>query len=269
LCIHSKPARKEETMMEQTSAQGAGQGMATAGHIPPTAYRDTAPNVEGTERVGSAILGALCLLWGTRRQGFAGALGIIGGLGLIGRAATGRCAMKRALQPSPYEQRIAEANHWPRANVRTAAVTIARPRHEVYQLWRDFGNLPRFMSHVESIEVITPQRSRWTVKAPLDKTVTWISHVTEDVENARIAWEAEGGAEIPNFGWVEFRDAPGGRGTEVQAMIAYQPPYGRAGHVVDALFGETPGHQMRDDLRRLKQFLETGEVATSQIQRQN
>ncbi len=231
--------------------------------IPPTTYKETGPNVEGTERVGSGLLGAALALWGLRRSGVAGALAVAGGVGLVGRAASGRCAIKRAIQPRPYSRRIAKDHGWPSAAVTSAAVTIARPRAEVFQIWRDFSNLPRFMKHVEHIGVINPHRSRWTVKAPLGKAVTWTSYITEEVQNERIAWEAEGSAEVPNFGWVEFRDAPGDRGTEVRALVAYQPPYGEAGRLLNTLFHETPMYQMRDDLRRLKQMMETGEVAVS------
>jgi uncharacterized membrane protein len=125
------------------------------------------------------------------------------------------------------------------------------------------------MTHVEQVETITPQRSRWTVKAPLGRTVQWISYVMEDVENERIAWEAEAQADIPNAGWVEFRDAPGDRGTEVRAQISYQPPYGHAGRLVSKMkFLETPNNQLADDLRRLKQVLETGDATTSQTRPQ-
>lgn len=68
--------------------------------------------------------------------------------------------------------RVAAREHgWPAATVTSAAVTIARSRDEVYTFWRDFAHLPRFMGHVKGIEALSPQRSRWTVKAPLGKTV--------------------------------------------------------------------------------------------------
>ncbi|HKG22897.1 MAG TPA: cyclase/dehydrase, partial [Blastocatellia bacterium] len=31
------------------------------------------------------------------------------------------------------------------------AITIRRPAEELYRFWRDFGNLPRFMRHLESV----------------------------------------------------------------------------------------------------------------------
>ena len=234
--------------------------------IPPTAFKETRLNVEGDERWGSGVLGSLLVVWGLRNQGLTRAVALAGGAMLLGRAATGNCAVKRAMQPRPYSRQVAEEHGWPSATVTTASVTIARPKEEVYRLWRDFTNLPQFMKHVAEITVVTPMRSRWTVKAPLDTTVKWTSYVTEDIPNERIAWESESGAEVPNFGWVEFRDAPGKRGTEVRALIAYQPPYGEAGRLFNTFFKETPAYQLRDDLRRLKQIMETGEVAISGMQ---
>lgn len=240
--------------------------MPSSADILPTAYQETGPNVEGNERIGSGVLGSFLVLWGLRRHGLGGAAAILAGMALCGRAATGRCAIKRAIQGRPYARNVAQDRGWQSAAVSSAAVTIARPRTDVYRLWRDFTNLPRFIAHVEHIEVLTPHRSRWTVRAPMGRLVSWTSYITEEIENERIAWESEGSAEVPNFGWVEFRDAPGGRGTEVRALIAYRPPYGEAGRLVNILFRETPAHQMQDDLRRLKQIMETGEVAASTMQ---
>jgi uncharacterized membrane protein len=234
--------------------------------IPPIAARDRGANVHGAERIGSGLLGSLFVLWGARRDGAVGALAIAGGMGLLARAATGRCAIKRVLEPSPFAREIAQRQGWRTATATSASVTIGRPREEVYKLWRDFNNLPLFMAHIDAIEVIDPQRSRWVVKAPMGETVGWTSHIVDDVENERIAWESEGGAAVSNMGRVEFRDAPGDRGTEVSAMIAYQPPFGEAGRLLGPIFREVPEHQMRDSLRRLKQIMETGEVTVSQMQ---
>ena len=61
---------------------------------------------------------------------------------------------------------------------------------------------------------------------------------------------------------VEFRDAPGGRGTWVTATLLYDPPAGIVGKVIAKLFQREPEMQVRRDLRRFKQLMETGEVAT-------
>lgn len=224
-----------------------------------------AGNVHGPERFGSGLLGSAILVWGAQRRGVAGAMAIAGGLGLLARAATGHCAIKRALTPTPMSTNIARSQGWTTATVTKATITINCPREEIYRLWRDFSRLPDFMPAIENVEVITPLRSRWTVKAPLGKTMSWTSFVTADVPNERIAWESEVGAQVPNFGSVTFSDAKDGHGTEVHAMIAYQPPFRFVGRLLGGLLKSTPEHQMRDNLRRLKQIMETEENTRSQL----
>lgn len=142
------------------------------------------------------------------------------------------------------------------------AVTINRPPHELYAYWRDFNNLATFMDNVERVEVLDSQRSHWVVKAPGGKTVEWDSRITEEIEGEAIAWTSEEGADVPNSGRVEFKDA-GARGTVVTATILYDPPAGFIGKIVAKMFQREPAIQARRDLRRFKQLMETGEIATS------
>ena len=142
------------------------------------------------------------------------------------------------------------------------AVTINRPADEVYARFRDFAQLPSFMENVVRIDVLDDKRSHWVVKAPAGKTVEWDALVTEDVPGKLIAWTSAEGADIPNSGRVEFRDA-GARGTVVTATIDYSPPGGIVGKIVAKMFQREPAIQARRDLRRFKQLLETGEVATA------
>ncbi|MEG3087630.1 SRPBCC family protein [Sphingomonas sp. PB4P5] len=142
------------------------------------------------------------------------------------------------------------------------AVTINRPVAELYAYWRDFSNLASFMENVVSIETLDAKRSHWVVKAPAGKTVEWNAVVTEEAENSFIAWASEEGADVPNSGRIDFRDA-GARGTVVTATIMYDPPMGVVGKVIAKLFQREPAIQARRDLRRFKQLMETGEIATA------
>jgi uncharacterized membrane protein len=141
------------------------------------------------------------------------------------------------------------------------SVTINRPASDVYAFFRDFANLPHFMENVVRIDVLDNRRSHWVVKAPAGGTVEWDALVTEDEPGTLLAWQSEEGAEVPNGGRVEFRDA-GQRGTVVTATIVYDPPGGAIGKLIAKRFQREPGIQARRDLARLKQYLETGEVAT-------
>lgn len=146
------------------------------------------------------------------------------------------------------------------------AVTINRPVAEVFAYFRDFANLPTFMENVERIDTLDAMRSHWVVKAPAGKTVEWDAVITDEELDRVIAWTSEPGADVANSGRVEFRDA-GARGTVVVATIAYDPPAGIVGKLIAKMFQREPAIQARRDLRRFKQLMETGEIATAAMNR--
>ena len=144
----------------------------------------------------------------------------------------------------------------------TASVTVLRSPQDVYGFWRQLDNLPRFMTHLERVDVGTGSRSHWKASAPLG-SVEWDAEIVEDVPGERLAWRSTGRTRVPNSGVVRFRPAPGDRGTEVRVELTYAVPGGKAGAIVARLLGEDPHQQVEDDLRRLKQVLETGDVVRS------
>jgi uncharacterized membrane protein len=145
-----------------------------------------------------------------------------------------------------------------------SSIAIDRPARDIYGFWRDLQNLPRFMRHLESVHVAGDGRSRWVAKAPAGTTVEWEAEITEDRPDERIAWRSLPGAAVEHDGSVRFERAPGGRGTVVSVQMRYRPLAGVVGAMVARLFGEEPQQQVADDLRRLKQVMETGEIATNE-----
>jgi uncharacterized membrane protein len=133
----------------------------------------------------------------------------------------------------------------------------------VYGYWRNFSNFPQFMRHLKQVDVVDDRRSRWTAKAPAGMSVQWDAEIFEDREGEWIAWRSLPGSQIENRGSVAFTPAPGARGTEVRVRLEYRPPAGRFGRAVAMLFGEEPEQQVREDLRRFKQLMETGEIPLS------
>jgi uncharacterized membrane protein len=156
-----------------------------------------------------------------------------------------------------------EAKEGPMLQV-SRSVTIRRPRQEVYRFWRDLENLPRFMRHVEDVSAIDEKRSRWVVTAPGNRKVEWEAEIVDETPNERIAWRSLPGADVQHAGSVQFREAPGDRGTEVRVQLQYDAPAGKAGALVAKLLGEEPRQQVRDDLRRFKQVMEVGEIVLSE-----
>ena len=226
---------------------------------------DGSAPLSGVERWGTIIGGGMLMKWGLRHGGISGLLGLAAGGVMAWSGANGRLPKSLgSLAGNRHEGEIASRRGWSTTAAVSATVTVDRPAEELYRFWRDFSNLPKIMEHIEGIEVLDSRRSRWTVSAPAGSTVTWHSRVTEDEPNRRIAWESEPGADVRNAGWVEFRPAPAGRGTEVHALIVYEPPAGQIGRLVAKLFQEEPGVQMRQDLGRFKRLMEGGEHTTDE-----
>jgi uncharacterized membrane protein len=144
------------------------------------------------------------------------------------------------------------------------SITVMCPREEAFSFWRDFGNLPRFMQHLQSVTVSGGGRSHWVVKAPAGQQVEWDAELVDERPNERIGWRSLPDSDVQHEGSVEFRDAPGDRGTEIRVELRYDPPAGIVGSKVAKLFGEEPSQQIRDDLRRFKQVMEIGEVVVSE-----
>ncbi len=155
--------------------------------------------------------------------------------------------------------------HSLRATVRSGVkvvrcITINRPPEELFRLWRELDNLPRFMSHVQSVEVLDERTSRWVARAPAGRTVAWQAEIVEERANELLVWHSCEGSQIQNAGSVCFQRLPAQRGTEVTVQLEYVAPAGLVGRSIARLFGEEPSQQLEDDLRRFKWIMETGEV---------
>jgi uncharacterized membrane protein len=142
-------------------------------------------------------------------------------------------------------------------------ITVRRPVEEVYGFWHNFENFPRFMRHLESVQVLDDRRSHWKAKAPTGIVVEWDAETTEDRPNELIAWRSLEGSDVFNEGRVFFSPAPGNRGTEVRVEIEYRPPGGVVTAKLASLFRDEPGQLIADDLHHFKQVMETGDIVLS------
>ncbi len=143
------------------------------------------------------------------------------------------------------------------------ALDINRSPAECYRFWRDFGNFPSFMQHVDAVQMIDATRSHWTVRAPFGRSVEWTAELSSDVPSQQLGWRTLEGSAIEHAGVVHFAPGIGGRGTRVQVDLVYLAPLGVAGARLAKLFGEEPSQQVAEDLRRFKQLIETGEIPTT------
>jgi len=235
-------------------------------------HRRHAVNITQTERIISAIGGGFLAAAGLQRRGTAGAaMAVIGG-DLLRRAITGHSNAYEAIgiRTAPKGQGADTTSVPYELGIRVdRSITIDRPREEVYRFWRNLENLPKFMRHVQHVEQLDRDHSRWTVCAPAGRRVSWDAEIVNETANEMVAWRSLPGADVDHAGSVWFMDAPAGQGTEVKVLLQYNPPAGMLGAAVASLWGEEPGQQIEEDLKRLKQYLETGEVASLQSQSRN
>lgn len=197
------------------------------------------------------LLGAAMRARGTARRRVVAATAAVAGVAVLDVVASARTS--RSADPATRPGAV-------RARTR---VTVNRPRDELYQYWRRLENLPSFMDHLESVRADVDGRWHWVAKGPAGTKVEWDAAIVDDVPGELIAWRSLEGARVPSSGIVRFTPAPREQGTEVTVDLEYAPPGGAAGSAVARLFGEDPAQQVKDDLRRFKQVLETGEVVRS------
>jgi uncharacterized membrane protein len=206
--------------------------------------------------MAGAIGGPLIALYGLTRGTPGGITLAAAGGYLLYRSLTGHCAAYAALGVTTARS-AGDPLHVEKS------LTVERPAEELYSFWRDFTKLPRFMKHLESVNVSGDRRSHWVAHGPAGTNVEWDAEITEDRPNELIAWRSLPGADVANTGTVRFEPATGGRGTVVRVAIDYTPPAGALGAAVAKLFGEEPRQQVEGDLRRFKSIMEAGEIPTT------
>jgi uncharacterized membrane protein len=143
----------------------------------------------------------------------------------------------------------------------SASILINCTPEEAYRFWRDFENLPRIMNRLESVSKLSDGRSRWVAAGPGGKEIRWDAEITSERENEHIAWHSVPESEIQVNGRVDFRQAPAGRGTIIDARIEYSALPG-AGNTLANFLNRGASFILRQDLRRLEALLETGEIPT-------
>lgn len=218
--------------------------------------RGLSANISFAERATSVIGGGLLALHGLRRRrSWLARLPLFGlGAALIYRGGTGRSKVYRRLG----------VEH-PAGPVKLVqSVTVNRSPEEVYGFWRRLENLPKFMRHIRSVEQTSATRSHWAAQAVgSTRALEWDSEILEDRPNEVIRWRSVPNGAIQHGGEVRFKRAPGNRGTEVHVYMEYQPTMGTA---VAALSYPFNKQIMKEEIRRLKWVLETGEIPTTEGQ---
>jgi uncharacterized membrane protein len=131
------------------------------------------------------------------------------------------------------------------------SITIDRPPAEIYAFWREFTNLPGVIPHLDAVEIIDADRSRWRARGAEGELIEWETVVTEEIWGELVRWKSVDQASIATSG--ELRLVPNAQGgTDVHLELRYHPPGGTLGRIVGSFWDETTREAELDEtLRRL------------------
>ncbi|RWY50388.1 SRPBCC family protein [Mucilaginibacter gilvus] len=208
-------------------------------------------NLSSAERTLSIAGGtklALSGLKGIFKSPFASIIKIGAGGYLLNRGITGHCALYSGMGRNSTEP--------VNVNIRSSYF-INKPRQEVYNFWRKLDNLPLFMKHLKSVELIDDKRSHWVLKLPLGvPAVSWDAEIVHDDPGYMIGWSSLPDSLIDNAGKVRFKDNPDGHGTLVDITISYRPPVGGFGGGIAHILNPVFKNMVDNDVRNFKQYMD-------------
>lgn len=223
------------------------------------------PNINGTERTLSMLGAPVAAYLGIKRGGLIGAALGLAAAELAIRGLTGRSPLYRALgRDTSFDvEDLMTEGVWV-----GKIITVARPVEELYSFWRNFSNLPRFMTHLDSVTEIGDRRSHWVVEGPLGIRLSWDSEIIDEEPNKLIVWRSVPGTGIATAGHVRFHTLTENKGTEISVVLGYVPPAGPLGEKLAELLSMGADAIVEENLACFKQLMETGEAPKKSGQRQ-
>ncbi|MFO0966981.1 MAG: SRPBCC family protein [Gemmataceae bacterium] len=221
----------------------------------------SATNVGDVERLASLIGGGALAVYGLARRDLIGvAVAAAGGL-LLQRGVSGHCALYQALgvntagKPGPATSVPAGVGY-----KLEYSINVNAPASKLYAFWRNVENLPRIMRHLKEVRAVDGKRSHWVARGPLGAGVSWEAEIHQERPNEMIAWRSLEGSQVDTAGSVHFKPARLNAGaSEVRVVLKYDPPGGKLGAALASLFGSDPEQEIREDMARFKEMMETSE----------
>ncbi|HEY8132389.1 MAG TPA: SRPBCC family protein, partial [Thermoanaerobaculia bacterium] len=174
---------------------------------------ETYTNIGNPERWFSVVAGTALAAYGLTRRSVPGIL--LAGVGgaLAWRGATGHSLIYRSLGISTARDADGDRSvsvPYGRGIGVEQRVTVNASPDVLYRFWRNFENLPRFMSHLQSVKVLDDQRSHWVARGPIGSDAEWDAEVINEIPNELIGWRSVDGSRVDNAGSVHFIPSRGG-----------------------------------------------------------
>lgn len=218
-------------------------------------------NIGALERLVSVAAGAALVATGIYRRSWLGA-GLAGtGAGLMHRGLSGHCMVYQAVGINRADGHNSAIGVHAQAGAKYEhCLHILRSPADIFQFWRKLENLPSVMTHLKSVTQTGSKRSHWVARGPMEYPLEWDAELINERENELIAWRSMPDSEIDTAGSVRFEPGPAGNGTYVHVSLKYDPPGGQLTTALSDFFGIGLEDVLENDLERLKQVLEAGEI---------
>lgn len=171
-----------------------------------------------------------------------------------------------ATASSNTQARIADLSKSSDFKSRRAVTIENREPEEIYRFWRDFANLPVFMKGLSKVTPHADLKSHWEVRLKSGYKASWDAEIVQDEPGRLISWRSLKGSEVETDGLVHFTKGPGEKSVVVSLAMNFAVPGGKLTELVAHLTGENPDSLAQINLHRLKAYMETGEIPTTEGQ---
>lgn len=205
-------------------------------------------NLNNTERFLSLAGGTLLLISSIKKGKKISIPKVLFSGMLLYRGMAGYCPAYDILGKKKLQRNIRNIN------IRESIV-VYKSRQKVYNYWRNLSNLPFFMEHLEYVQVLDENRSRWKVKGPAGLPLSWNAYIVKDEPGELIGWSSLPGSDIETSGKVQFVDA-GKYATEVRVNISYRPSDGLISESIAKLFNKKFKKTLKNDIKNFKDIIE-------------
>lgn len=151
---------------------------------------------------------------------------------------------------------------------RPFSLTISKKSpQEVYTILRNLENLPSFFEHLERVQIINADQADWYFnEAGIAESVQVPMQLEGDEEAFTLIWKTGTSAGFDYLVGIYLENASAGRGTMVRMLVTYDNMIGEVAGKIERLFGKDAMLTSKKNLYRLKAFIETGHVPTTQGQ---
>ncbi len=219
-------------------------------------------NISEREQWVSLIGGGACAIYGLTSRSSLSWIGLAAGASLLYRGWTGHCGVYDTLGVDTSKSHGVGVRAGRGRQVQRC-VHVNRDRNEVYSSWRDLANLPKWMHHLESVQVLDDERSHWVARGPMGKQLSWDAEIITDRPGEVLAWQSLPGSQVHTAGSVHFTPPANGEGTELVVTLKYDPPGGATLAGLANLLRQGLEQELGEDLRRFKQMIEADGIAAA------